>query len=145
MSEPSRPANRPSADAPHCRPESMFDEYVKTQATADRWFQTPPDEGVRQRMGRPNYWFGPGNTLDRATSMIPRLMYERLQDFGIDFAIIYPTLGLGAFQGANRVQGAGSSSDVRRCCVRAYNTMAAEMFSAYADRMTPAAIIPTVT
>ena len=77
--------------------------------------------------------------------MIPKLMYERLPDFGIDFAIVYPTLGLGGFQGANRVQGAGLTSDLRRCCVRAYNVMAADMFRAYADRMTPAAIIPTVT
>jgi hypothetical protein len=68
--------------------QTMLDEYVKTQASADRWFQTPPDERMRQRLGRPNYWFGPGNTLDRATSMIPRLMYERLQDFGIDFSIV---------------------------------------------------------
>ena len=125
--------------------QSMLDEYIKTQASADRYFQTPPADRVRQRMGRPNYWFGPGNTLDRATSMIPKLMYERLPDFGIDFAIVYPTLGLGGFQGANRVQGAGLTSDLRRCCVRAYNIMAADMFRAYADRMTPAAIIPTVT
>jgi predicted TIM-barrel fold metal-dependent hydrolase len=124
---------------------SMLDEYIKTQSAADRWFQTPPDERFRQRMGRPNYWFGPGNTVDRATSMIPRLMYERLPDFGIDFAIVYPTLGLGGFLGANRVQGAGLTNDLRRCCVRAYNIMAADMFRAYADRMTPAAIIPTVT
>ncbi|MBV9329156.1 MAG: amidohydrolase family protein [Chloroflexi bacterium] len=125
--------------------QSMLDEYVKTQDGADRWFQTPAEERFRQRMGRPNYWFGPGNTVDRATSMIPRLMYERLPDFGIDFAVVYPTMGLGGFQGANRVQGAGLTSDLRRCCVRAYNIMAADMFRAYADRMTPAAIIPTVT
>jgi predicted TIM-barrel fold metal-dependent hydrolase len=125
--------------------QSMLDEYIKTQDSADRWYQTPPEERFRQRMGRPNYWFGPGNTVDRATSMIPRLMYERLSDFGIDFAVIYPTMGLGGFQGANRVQGAGLTSDLRRCCVRAYNIMAADMFRAYADRMTPAFIIPTVT
>ena len=52
--------------------QSMLDEYVKTQDATDRWFQTPPEERVRQRIGRPNYWFGPGNTIDRATSMIPR-------------------------------------------------------------------------
>ena len=50
-------------------------------------------------MGRPNYWFGPGNTLDRATSMIPTPDVPALQDFGIDFAVVYPTLGLGGFQG----------------------------------------------
>jgi predicted TIM-barrel fold metal-dependent hydrolase len=125
--------------------QRMLDEYVATQAGADRWFRTPPAERLRQRLGRPNYWFGPGNTLDRATSMIPRLLHERLPDFGIDFAVVYPTLGLGGFQGANRVQGAGLATDLRRCCVRAYNVMAADMFRAYADRLTPAAIIPTVT
>ncbi len=125
--------------------QSMLDDYIKTQAGSDRWFQTPPQERLRQRLGRPNYWFGPGNTLDRATSMIPRLLYQRLQDFGIDFAVVYPTLGLAGFQGVNRVQGAGPAADLRRCCVRAYNIMATEMFRAYADRLTPAAIIPTVT
>ena len=38
---------------------------------------------------------------------------------GIDFAIVYPTIGLGAFLGANRVTGAGYADDLRRCCVRA--------------------------
>ncbi|MBV9582980.1 MAG: amidohydrolase family protein [Chloroflexi bacterium] len=117
--------------------QSAVDDYVKTQARGDRWFQTLPEERLRQRVTRPNYWFGPGNTLDRATSMIPRLMYERLPDFGIDFAVIYPTLGLGGF--------VGLATDLRRACVRAYNVMAADMFRAYADRLTPAAIIPTVT
>jgi predicted TIM-barrel fold metal-dependent hydrolase len=117
--------------------QSMLDDYIKSQASADRWFQTPPDERLRQRLGRPNYWFGPGNTLDRATSMIPRLLYERLPDFGIDYAIVYPTLGLGGFQ--------GRPTDLRLCCVRAYNQMAADMFSAYSDRLTPAAIVPTAT
>src|SRR5262245_41327629 len=91
--------------------QSMLDDYIKTQVGTDRWFQASPDERFRRRIGRPNYWFGPGNTLDRATSMIPRLMYERLSDFGIDYAIVYPTLALASFQGINRVQGAGLPSD----------------------------------
>jgi hypothetical protein len=71
----------------------MLDAYVKSQSAGDRWFQTPAPDRLRHRVGRPNYWFGPGNTLDRATSMIPRLLYQRLQDFGIEFAVVYPTLG----------------------------------------------------
>lgn len=117
--------------------QSMLDDYLATQSSSDRWFQTPPEQRIRQRIGRPNYWFGPGNTLDRATSMIPRLLCQRLSDFGIDYAVVYPTLGLGGFQ--------GRPDDLRLCCVRAYNTMAAEMFRAYADRLTPAAIIPTAS
>ena len=34
------------------------------------------------------------NTLDRATGMLPDLMYQRLDEFGIDFAVLYPTYGL---------------------------------------------------
>ena len=36
----------------------------------------------------------PAGTLDRATAMIPRLFYERLDDFGIDFCVLYTSLGL---------------------------------------------------
>lgn len=117
--------------------QSMLDEYIKSQASNDRWFQTPPEERIRRRLGRPNYWFGPGNTLDRATSMIPRLLYQRLPHFGIDYAIVYPTLGLAGF--------VALPNDLRLSCVRAYNIMAADMFRAYSDRITPVAIIPTVT
>ncbi|HEU0168883.1 MAG TPA: amidohydrolase family protein [Chloroflexota bacterium] len=126
--------------------QAMLDDYIKTQDGADRWFQTAPEERFRRRMGRPNYWFGPGNTLDRATSMIPKLMYERLQDFGLDYCVVYPTLALGSFQGVNRaVAGAGSGSDLRRACVRAYNVMAADMFKPYSDRITPAFVMPMIT
>ena len=34
------------------------------------------------------------NTRDRATAMMPRLLYDRLDELGIDFGIIYPTAGL---------------------------------------------------
>jgi predicted TIM-barrel fold metal-dependent hydrolase len=125
--------------------QSMLDEYLKHANANDRWFQATAEDRFRRRIGRPNYWFGPGNTLDRATSMIPKLMYERLDDFGLDYAIIYPTLALGAFQGVNRIQGAGFANDLRRCCIRAYNIMATDMFQPYSDRLTPAGVVPTTT
>ena len=34
------------------------------------------------------------NTLDRATAMLPRLLYERLDEIGLDLAVLYPTFGL---------------------------------------------------
>ena len=41
-------------------------------------------------------WWGlpTRNTLDRATAMLPQLMYERLDELGLDFAVLYPTYGL---------------------------------------------------
>jgi predicted TIM-barrel fold metal-dependent hydrolase len=95
-------------------------------------------ERRHRRIGQEAFWFLPtSNTLDRATAMMPRLMYERLDDLGLDFCVIYPTNGLGY----NRVQPAR----LRRAICRAYNTFAADQFRPYNDRLIPAAIIPMFT
>jgi hypothetical protein len=50
-----------------------------------------------ERAWRPPWWALPTkNTLDRATATFPRLLHERLDQTGIDFAVLYPTVGLGA-------------------------------------------------
>src|SRR4029450_12225965 len=47
-------------------------------------------ERRRRRVAQPGFWTRQaGNTLDRATAMMPRLLYERLDEFGCDFGIIY--------------------------------------------------------
>src|SRR5437867_195364 len=52
-------------------------------------------ERRRRRVAQPGFWTRQAsNTLDRATAMMPRLLYERLDEIGSDFAIIYPTAGL---------------------------------------------------
>src|SRR4029450_93209 len=56
-------------------------------------------ERRRRRIGQEAFWFLPTkNTLDRATAMMPRLLYERLDDLGLDFCVIYPTAGLGYYR-----------------------------------------------
>src|SRR5206468_5628851 len=95
-------------------------------------------ERRRRRIAQPGFWSRQAeNTLDRATAMIPRLLYERLDEFGTDFAIIYPTAGL-------RVPRIGDD-DTRRAVVRAHNIVTADYFRDLGDRMTPAAIIPMHT
>ena len=43
----------------------------------------------------PFWWPYPTlNTLDRATALFPRLLSERLDQFGIDFTLLYPSHGL---------------------------------------------------
>src|SRR5438552_7420214 len=85
-------------------------------------------ERARRRIGQEAFWFLPTkNTLDRATAMMPRLMYERLDDLGLDFCVIYPTNGLGY----NRVQ----PEKLRRAICRAYNIFTAEQFRPYGDRI----------
>src|SRR5881296_762394 len=92
-------------------------------------------ERRRRRLAQPGFWTRQsGNTLDRATAMMPRLLYERLDEFGTDFAVIYPTAGL-------RVPRI-SDDATRRAVVRAHNVVTAEAFAKLGDRLTPAAIIP---
>jgi hypothetical protein len=47
----------------------------------------------------PSWWGWPTkNTRDRATSYLPALLYERLDELGIDFTILYPSMALGYFE-----------------------------------------------
>jgi predicted TIM-barrel fold metal-dependent hydrolase len=77
------------------------------------------------------------NTLDLATAMLPKLMYERLDELGLDFAVVYPTIGL-------ITMGIGDE-EMRRASCRALNIMKAEMFSGLSDRLAPVATIPMHT
>ena len=95
-------------------------------------------ERRRRRIGQEGFWFLPTkNTLDRATAMLPRLLYERLDDLGLDFSVIYPTAGLGYYR--------LPVERLRRALCRAYNVFTAEQFRPFNDRIIPAAIIPMYT
>ncbi|OLD92567.1 MAG: hypothetical protein AUG92_01105 [Alphaproteobacteria bacterium 13_1_20CM_4_65_11] len=91
------------------------------------------EERRRRRVSMPGFWTRQtGNTYDRATAMMPHLLYERLDEIGSDFAIIYPTAGLRL----PRIK----DDATRRAVIRAYNIVSAEYFKDLQDRMTPAAI-----
>jgi predicted TIM-barrel fold metal-dependent hydrolase len=95
-------------------------------------------ERTRRRVGQEAFWSSPcENVLDRATAMLPRLMYERLDDLGIDFSVVYPTSGLSF----HRMQ----DTRLRRAICRAYNVFTADQFRGLGDRIIPAAIIPMYT
>jgi predicted TIM-barrel fold metal-dependent hydrolase len=95
-------------------------------------------ERRRRRVGQEAFWSSPSeNVLDRATAMLPRLMYERLDDLGIDFCVVYPTAGLSF----HRMQ----DTRLRRAICRSYNVYTAEQFRGLGDRVVPAAIIPMYT
>jgi predicted TIM-barrel fold metal-dependent hydrolase len=95
-------------------------------------------ERSKRRVGQEAFWSSPSeNVLDRATAMLPRLMYERLDDLGIDFCVVYPTAGLSY----HRMQ----DTRLRRAICRAYNVFTADQFRGLEDRIIPAAIIPMYT
>src|SRR5207302_4737476 len=92
-------------------------------------------ERREKRIGQQAFWARQAeNTLDRATAMMPKLLYDRLDELGLDFVIVYPTAGLRL----PRIQ----DDATRRAVIRAYNIVSADYFSGLGDRMTPAASIP---
>ena len=76
-------------------------------------------------------------TLDRVTCMLPNLYARRLEEAGVDFATLYPTLGFG--------MQTIDDEEVRRGGCRALNMMYADMFAEVKHKMTPAACIPMHT
>lgn len=116
---------------------SSMVEHFTRQAQDEPWYAMPSPERFDTRLKRPTWWGEPANTLDRATAMIPHLFYERLDDFGIDFTLLYTSLGL--FYVGN------PNDELRRAVSRAVNMMNAEMFRPYAHRIAPAAVVPMYT
>ena len=100
-------------------------------------FPSPAD---RRRLGihAAGIWGLPArNTLDRATVMLPDLLYRRLDELGVDFAVLYPTYGLTVT--------ALPDAELRCALARALNRYYAEVFAGYRDRLEPVAAIPTFT
>jgi predicted TIM-barrel fold metal-dependent hydrolase len=110
-----------------------FDEMVLRP-----WSRLSWEERRAAWATRPSWWSLPAaNTLDRATAHLPRLLYERLDDLGIDFAVLYGSRTL--------TTTAIRDDEARRVACRALNAFNAEVYRPYADRMTPAAHIPMHT
>jgi predicted TIM-barrel fold metal-dependent hydrolase len=102
------------------------------------WYRLSPEERREKRATRSIWWGVPAkNTLDLATAMLPQLLYERLDEIGLDFAVLYPSLGLVPLQ--------LQDEELRQVGCRAVNTCNADIFRKYADRLTPVALIPMHT
>lgn len=105
------------------------------QKNRARYYGRTDDERRARRLYRPPFWVAPTkNSLDRATAMLPKLMAERLETFGIDYGIIYPTIG---FTYPEIIY----EDELRRAACRAHNTMVADLFEGVGERLTPAAAI----
>lgn len=112
-----------------------FDDVLGSGATVRAL-----DVEARRQLGlaRTGWWGVPAaNTVDRATAMLPRLLYERLDEIGLDVAILYPTAGLMAM--------ALDDDELRGAVARACNRYSAECFADYSDRLLPVAVVPNYT
>jgi predicted TIM-barrel fold metal-dependent hydrolase len=101
------------------------------------WYRSNWEQRQHNRTRRSNWWGVTSDTLDKATALLPALLNERLPELGIDFALIYPSLGL-ALNGI-------AQNHLRQAAARAYNMMTADLFAPYAARFAPVAIIPAHT
>ncbi|MGP0029795.1 MAG: amidohydrolase family protein [Acidimicrobiales bacterium] len=112
-----------------------FDALVHSGQT----LQQVSDEVRKQHGIIQSPWWGipTRNTLDRATAMLPRLLYERLDELGLDVAVLYPTYGLIPIHIAD--------AELRQAMAAAFNLYLAEQYAPYADRLIPVACIPTFT
>lgn len=92
-----------------------------------------------RRASQPAWWGMPvKNTLDVATSFVPRLMHERLPEMGLDFAVLYPTH-------CQLFAPYVGDEELRRAGCHAFNQYAIETWTEYADRLTPIGAIPMHT
>ena len=109
--------------------------YGGTERT---WYEQTPEERAATRTPREPWWSAPaGRTLDLATALFPELLYERLDELGIDFGVVYPSLGLVFLHTPDE--------RYRRGTCRALNRANAATFASLADRLAPVAAIPMHT
>jgi predicted TIM-barrel fold metal-dependent hydrolase len=99
-----------------------------------RWYELSAEERLRKRLRRPAFWGTPTNTADRAAAILPGYFYDRLDEYGIDLALVFPSIGLTLGRDL-------SDPELADGVIRAYNVMAAETFAPYADRMIPAGVV----
>ena len=105
---------------------------------SNHWYELTPQQRREQRAVRPPWWALPAkNTFDLATASLPRLLHERLPEFGTDYAILFPNISTFAVH--------IGKEDLRRAVIRAANHYHADLYRAYSDRLTPVAAIPLHT
>ena len=101
------------------------------------WYDLSHAERMHTRRARPPWWAGTQNTVDRATATLPSLLYERMEEIGLDFAVLYPSVTLLAPDYPDE--------ELRRAACRAANLYHAEFYGEYRDRMATVAVIPMHT
>jgi predicted TIM-barrel fold metal-dependent hydrolase len=119
-------------------PEEIFSGKLALGAGTMQAAGMALEERARVRATRSPWWATPAeNTLDLATATLPALFDERLEELGIDFAIVYGSASL--------VYPQIQDDAKRRAACRAANRYAADAYGDYAHRMTPAAVVPMHT
>jgi predicted TIM-barrel fold metal-dependent hydrolase len=101
------------------------------------WYRMTPAERRAGRVVRPPWGLQTTRPDDIAACMAPAMFRKHMDETGIDFALIYPTLGVPYVRFA--------PPELRSAVCRAINRFYADNFRDQADRITPAAMIPMTT
>jgi len=120
-------------------PGDALDAWItaRTAGVGNAGAPTPAQRWAR-RVPQSSWWgYHTVNVLDRATASLPPLMYERLDEMGIDLSILYPTNMLGIC--------AVSDDALRQGLCRGFNEFLADVYGPFADRLLPAGVIPMHT
>ena len=113
------------------------DGLLYDQRVQGRFDRMDTETRRRQGVNRPPFWSLPANTLDRATGYLPRLMYERLDEFGLDFAMLFPSRALPMVS--------IPEAELRQLAIRALNVYLTRIYAEFADRLRPVTVLPAHT
>ncbi len=112
--------------------------FLQSQRRGPDSLGMTPEQRAERGVGMEGFWGRQStNTLDRATAMMPRLLYDRLDELGLDYCVIYPTAGLSIPRIADDA--------TRRAVIRGFNIVTFDFFKGLEDRLTPVAVIPVHT
>lgn len=133
-------------DGHHLEFIPVLQEYLR-EGMGSRLFEVwskrplnkPLAERRMHRIAQPGWWTTAPATQpeDRAAAALPRLLRERMDDYGIDFMILYTSVGLGTL--------VDPDEDVRRRFCWSLNEFYANHYLDFQDRLTPAGVIPMYT
>ena len=109
---------------------AQFERYFRRMGKLDR-------AGPEKWRMQPAHWTFPASTIDRATASLPRLYAERMDEIGLDFSLIYPTMGI-MFEMID-------DADTRLIACRAVNRYLAELHAGLSERVLPVGVVPLHT
>ncbi len=118
---------------------TLFEQWRRRGPLAGLSQRARTGEDRRRARVPQGAWWGTQtvNVRDRATATLPALLHERMEEIGIDFAVLYPTNTL--------LTCAEEDATLRQGLCAGFNTFTAEVFGPFGDRMTAAGIIPMHT
>ncbi len=119
--------------------KSMGATLYETWQQSNRAQPVTMDERRDQRLEQGTWWAASPSTqpLDRAAAALPKLFYARMDDLGVDFSILYTSVGLKPIN--------ETRDDIRQAFCHGMNAFYADQYAEFADRMTPAGLIPMHT